>query len=405
MRITSLLLILLASSAANPNGLARTPPRGWSSWNGFHRNISADLFRAHADALVSLGLVELGYDIIATDGGWWAGADTGVVVRNSSGFMSADAAKFPEGLPSVVDYVHSKRLRWGHYTDAGTHACNGDAPMSEGYEAQDAALFVSWGADMLKVDACSVTESPVTVMERWARLLNASGRPVLLSDCHNGCMNDPRARPVQQWAPWCTGAVNMWRTSKDISATWASMLYNLDTLKGMGARGAPGHFNDPDFLECGIGEFAWDGSDVQKLKNEAHFALWAVTSSPLILGFDLRVPVPQLVALVSNAAALHVNDAYAGSAGDFVRNASAVELWAKPLGGGSAAAVVVNRATDAGAPVPFLVRLSELPGLPAGATTCLATDVWSGAGAPAHGHFTPSVAPQSAAFVVFSSCS
>ena len=100
-----------------------------------------------------------------------------------------------------------------------------------------------------------------------------------------------------------------------------------------------------------------------------------------------------------------MNDAYAGSAGDFVRNSSSLELWAKPLGGGSAAAVVVNRATGAGAPVPFAVRLSELPGLPAGATACLATDVWSGAAAPAHGDYTPSVAPQSAAFVVFSGCS
>lgn len=400
----ALLALLVLTVGASPNGLARTPPRAWNSWNLFHRNISADLFRAHADALVALGLVDSGYDVIATDGGWWAGADTGVILRNATGYMSEDPAKFPEGLRAVVDYVHAKRLRWGHYTDAGTHACNGDAPMSEGYEAQDAALFVSWGADMLKVDACSVTEPSATVMERWARLLNTSGRPVLLSDCHNGCMNDPRA-PAQQWAPWCTAAVNMWRTSRDISATWASMLYNLDTLKGMGNRGGPGHWNDPDFLEVGIGEFAWDGSDAALRRNEAHFALWAVTSSPLIIGFDLRVPVPQLVALVSNAAALRVNDAFAGSAGEFLRNASALELWAKPLGDGHAAAVVVNRATGAGAPVPFPVRLSELPGLPTGATTCLATDVWSGAGAPVHGDFTPSVAPQSAAFVVFSGCS
>lgn len=328
-----------------------------------------------------------------------------MIPRNATGFMAEDPTKFPKGLRAVVDYVHSKNLKWGHYTDAGTHACNKDAPMSEGFEAQDAALFVSFGADMLKVDACAVTENSATVMERWTRLLNASGRPVLLSDCHNGCMNDPRS-PVQQWAPWCTDAVNMWRTSRDISATWASMLYNLDTLKGMGARGAPGHWNDPDFLEIGIGEFKFDGSAAALRKNEAHFALWAVTSSPLIIGFDLRAPAPQLVALVSNAAALHVNDAYAGNAGDFVRNASAVELWAKPLGGGSAAAVVVNRAAGAGSAVDFAVRLSELPGLPPGATACLSTDVWSGAGAPvADGGFTASVAPQSAVFVVLSGCS
>jgi alpha-galactosidase len=348
----------------------------------------------------------LGYDVVATDGGWWNGSDSGVIPRNASGFMSEDLAKFPEGMRALVDYVHSKHLRWGHYTDAGTHACNGDTPMSEGFEAQDAALFVSFGADMLKLDACAVTEPAQTVVQRWSALLNASGRPVLLSDCHNGCMNDKRERPAQQWAPWCADALNMWRTSRDISATWASVLSNLDTLKGMGARGAPGRWNDPDFLEVGIGAFADDGSAAALALNQAHFALWAVTSSPLMVGYDLREPAPRLLALVSNAAALAVNDAYAGNAGDFIRNVSALELWAKPLGNGSAAAVVVNRGVGPGAPVPFSVRLSEVPGLPAGASACVATDVWSGAGAPVSGGvFTPSVAPQSASFVVFSGCS
>ena len=392
---------------APPIPSLRRPPRGWNSWNAFHRNISSSLFRAHADALLSLHLADSGYDTVATDGGWWQGADTGTIHRNASGFMSEDPAKFPEGMQALVDYVHSRGLKWGHYTDAGKYACNGDAPMSEGFEAQDAALFVGWGADMLKVDACSVVEPAETVMIRWAQLLTATGRPVVLSDCHNGCMNDPRF-PKQQWAPWCTNTVNMWRTSADIAATWSSMLSNLDTLKGMGARAGPhAGYNDPDFLECGIGEFAWPGAGpgaaAALRMNQAHFALWAVTSAPLILGFDLRVPAPELVELVSNSAALRVNAAYAGNTGDFIRNVSLVELWAKPLGNGTAAAVVLNRATGSNPPVAFEVRLGELPGLPPGVTSCLATEVWGGA-AERVTAYTPSVPPQAAAFAVFSSC-
>ena len=394
--------LVLGLGSCSPNGLARTPPRGWDSWNLFHRNINSSLFRAHADSLVTLGLAAEGYDFVSVDGGWWAGVDTGKIIRNSTGFMSEDGAKFPEGMRALVDYVHSRGLKWGHYTDAGTAACNGDTPMSEGFEPQDAALFVSWGADMLKVDGCSVSEPSEDIMERWARLLNASGRPVLLSDCHNGCMNDPRD-PKNGWESWCTGAVNLWRTSRDISATWASMLYNLDTLKGMGGRGGPGAWNDPDFLEVGIGEFAWAGTAASLQMNQAHFALWAVTSAPLIIGFDLRTPVPQLVALVSNAAALAVNDAYAGNSGDFVRNVTSVDLWSKPLPNGSAAAVVVNRATS-GPALAFSVLLEELPGLLPGSTDCVATNVFTGDGNQVHLNFTVIVAPQSAAFYVFSGC-
>ena len=98
---------------SSPNGLARTPPRGWDSWNLFHRNINSSLFRAHADALCSLNLSAAGYEFVSVDGGWWEGSDSGTIPRNSSGFMSEDAAKFPEGMRALVDYVHARGLRWG----------------------------------------------------------------------------------------------------------------------------------------------------------------------------------------------------------------------------------------------------------------------------------------------------
>lgn len=158
--------------------------------------------------------------------------------------------------------------------------------MSEGYEEKDAALFASWGADMLKVDACGTTESAETLVSRWSSVLNATGRPILFSDCHNGC-------ETGSWKPYCADKANMWRSSRDIQPTWKDVMFNLDTLKGRGSFGAPGRWNDPDFLELDNGEFAWDGSERIRDMNEAHFGLWAITSAPLIAGNDIRsMPKP-----------------------------------------------------------------------------------------------------------------
>ena len=107
----------------------------------------------------------------------------------------------------MIQHVHSKGLKYGHYTDSGLHACNRDAPMSQGYEHQDATLFaLEYGADMLKVDACGATLPAQQLMQKWRDELNKTGRPVLFSNCHNGCES-------AQWEPWCAELSNMWRTS------------------------------------------------------------------------------------------------------------------------------------------------------------------------------------------------
>jgi len=410
MRALALVLsiLYLVPCRGAPNGLARTPPRGWSSWNLFHRNFTSSLFRGIADALVSTGLQRLGYDHVNVDGGWWAGSDTGTIDRNASGYFEVNAEKVPEGMAALVAYIHSRGLRWAHYTDAGTHACNHDAPMSEGYEAVDAALFASWGIDMLKVDACAVTEPAYTVMSRWADLLNSTGRPILLSNCHNGCMNNGSAS--FQWAPWCAAKLNMWRTSGDIKPTFVSMLKNLDTLRGMGVHGAPGGWSDPDLLEIGIGEFAWAADGSTRSINEAHFALWSVTSAPLILGFDLRpaaAPPAALMQLVSNELALRVNSEYAGNAGDFLRDGAVpgTELWAKPLRDGAAACVLFNRNATSGAPERISVAFAELPGLNASAgSSCLVTRIYSGQAARSTAVYATTVDYRGVDFVVVSNC-
>jgi alpha-galactosidase len=394
------------------NGVARRPIRGWCSWNAFHRNISASLFLETADAMVNNGMLAAGYDRVHLDGGWWAGVDTGTIVRNASGFFEVDTAKFPDGMAALVAAIHAKGFDWGHYTDAGTHACNGDTPMSEGYEAQDAALFAEWGVDGVKIDACSVREPSETVMERWAHLLNVSsaaaglGRPILVSNCRNACMAGG------SYAPWCASALNMARSSEDINASWTSMLHNADSMRGFGSTSTPGFWMDPDFLEVGIGEFEWatDGSTLGM--NRAHLGLWSVTSAPLIAGLDVRPaakPARQLIDLLTNPRVLAVQGDYAaGNAGDFLRQGAVpgTEVWAKPLSGGGCAALLFNRNASGAADVA--VTFAELPGLlPAGASSCVVTDVWGGTEKPTSGGgFTArKVQVRDAAFVTVTNCS
>lgn len=121
------------------------------------------------------------------------GSDTGYIGRNATGFFEYNTEKYPHGVAAVSDYIHKLGFKYGHYTDAGTKACNKDAPMSEGYEHQDALLFaLGYGADMVKVDACADTLPALELVTRWQQQLNATGRKVLFSNCHNGCMTDRR---------------------------------------------------------------------------------------------------------------------------------------------------------------------------------------------------------------------
>ncbi|MCF0197394.1 MAG: alpha-galactosidase, partial [Bacteroidaceae bacterium] len=71
MRYPSVLLLLAAGTLAAQT--SRTPTMGWSSWNTFGVNISEALIKGQADAMVSQGLAEVGYDHINIDDGFQYG--------------------------------------------------------------------------------------------------------------------------------------------------------------------------------------------------------------------------------------------------------------------------------------------------------------------------------------------
>ena len=144
-------LVLIAPAAlASDNGLALTPPLGWNSWNQFQCNVSDALIRRQADAMVSLGLVDLGYQYVVIDECWQADA------RDASGRLAPDPTRFPAGIAALSAYVRSRGLKLGIYSDVGTKTCAG-YPGSFGHYDVDARTFADWGIDYLKFDTCSLT--------------------------------------------------------------------------------------------------------------------------------------------------------------------------------------------------------------------------------------------------------
>jgi alpha-galactosidase len=329
-------LILFASRAGAQNqrdALAQTPPMGWNSWNKFACNVSEDLIKSVADAIATNGMKEAGYQYVVIDDCWQAS-------REENGFIVADAQRFPSGIKALADYVHSKGLKLGLYSDAGMKTCD-DRPGSQGHEYQDALQYARWGADYLKYDWCNTgTRNAEEAYTTMSDALLATGRPIVFSMCEWGT-----AKPWQ----WAKGIGNLWRTTGDIGDKWEGVgkspegnccLYGmvdiLDLQVGLEAFAGPGHWNDPDMLEVGNG-----GMTIPEYR--AHFSFWALLAAPLIAGNDVRSMTPEIAEILTNAEVIAVNQDKLGREGRRIRKDGDLEVWARPLSDGSRAVILFNR--------------------------------------------------------------
>lgn len=316
----------IVSRAAN-NKLALTPPMGWNSWNKFGCDVSETLIKSMADAMVSSGMRDAGYQYVIIDDCWQ-------VRRDAQGNIVADAKRFPSGIRALADYVHAQGLKFGIYSDAGTETCGG-RPGSRGHEYQDAAQYAAWGVDYLKYDWCKTGKEDAQAAYSTMRdALNASGRPIVFSLCEWGT-----SKP---WL-WAKDVGNLWRTTGDITDCWDckkeySMGFTriLDLQDGLETYAGPGHWNDPDMLEVGNG-----GMSVTEYR--AHFSLWCLLAAPLIAGNDLRNMTPEIKEILTNKEVIAVNQDPLGMEGRRVRKDASAEVWAKQMVDGSRAVVLFNR--------------------------------------------------------------
>lgn len=314
------------------DALAPTPPMGWNSWNKFACDVSEQLIRETADALVASGMKDAGYQFVVIDDCWQ-------VARDSVGTIVVDPDRFPSGMKALADYVHGKGLKFGVYSDAGTKTCQ-ERPGSRGYEYQDARTYAAWGVDYLKYDWCSHGTQNAEAAYRLMRdALDASGRPITFSICEWGT-NKP-------WL-WATGVGHLWRTTGDIQDCWdcrrdwggLGWVHILDLQVGLESHAGPGHWNDPDMLEVGNG-----GMTTEEYR--AHFAMWAMLAAPLMAGNDLRSMAPEIRDILTNREVIAVNQDPKGRQGRKVRDDGDVEVWARELADGSRAVALLNRDTTA----------------------------------------------------------
>ncbi|ESQ86497.1 glycoside hydrolase family 27 protein [Asticcacaulis benevestitus] len=345
----------LGLTAPKPN-LAATPPMGWNSWNKFACNVDEAKVRAVADSMAANGMKDAGYKYVIIDDCWQT-------ERASDGTIQADVKKFPAGIKALADYVHSKGLKFGLYSDAGALTCGG-RPGSAGHEFQDARTYAAWGVDYLKYDWCNTgtrnAEAAYTIM---AKALRASGRDILLSICEWGD-NKPR-----EWAP---KVGHMWRTTGDIRDSWSqdqgnnhSFLWILDKQEELWKDSGPNQWNDPDMLEVGNG-------GMTTTEYRAHFSMWAMLAAPLIAGNDLSTMTEDTRSILINRDVIAVDQDSLGQQARKVSDEGDFEIWERALKGGEKAVVLLNRSEGSKS---MSVNWETL-GWPAGlkATT---TDLWS----------------------------
>ena len=339
------------------NGVARTPPMGWNSWNKFACDgINEKVVRAAADSMVSNGMKDAGYQFVNLDDCWQTG-------RDAAGNIVPDAAKFPSGIKALADYVHSKGLKLGLYSDAGMLTC-AKRPGSIGHEYQDAKQYAAWGIDYLKEDWCSTLpgqnqESSYTLMRN---ALKETGRPIVFSICEWGS-----SKP---WL-WAGPVGNLWRSTGDIQDCWSckkawggnGVMEIIDQLNGTESYAGPGHWNDPDMLEVGNGGMTQE-------EYRSHFSLWAELAAPLLAGNDLANMTPDVREILLNKEVIAVDQDPGGEQGRRVKKTGDLEVWSKQLADGSRAIVLLNRGTgpakidvrwtDVGYPPELTARVRDL---------------------------------------------
>jgi alpha-galactosidase len=341
-----------AASVTPGDGLALTPPMGFNNWNSTHcgAQFNEAMVKGIADIFVAKGLKDAGYQYVNLDDCW------ALPQRDSAGNLVPDPVRFPNGIKAVADYVHSKGLKFGIYTSAGTKTCNtAGFPGGLGHEQQDANLFASFGVDYLKYDNCN--NQGVDAKVRYTAMRDAlrnTSRPILFSLCEWG-QNQP-------WL-WAADVGHSWRTTGDIGDSYSSMLNIAKKNWVLASFAGPGHWNDPDMLEVGNG-------GMTDLEYQSHFSLWSIMAAPLLIGTDLRKASAHTFDMLSNRDVIAIDQDPLGVQGTPIRTTNGLDVFVKPLQNGDKAVLLFNEgettariattASEVGLPRAPAYRLRDL---------------------------------------------
>lgn len=328
----SLYFFAASVSAQEKSTHPKTPIMGWSSWNNFRVNIDENIIKAQADKMISTKLRDAGYNFINIDDGFFGG-------RNSKGELLTHSGRFPSGMKALADYIHSKGLKAGIYSDAGINTCAsmwdkdtiGVGSGLYGHDEQDLNLMLkTWGYDFIKIDWCGGEKLGLNDELRYTQLANR-----IKAINSNALFNICRWQFPGKWA---VEIADSWRISGDISNEFGSILHIIDKNAELWKYSSPGHVNDMDMLQVGRG-MTYD-------EDKSHFTMWCIMNSPLLLGNDLRTISKETLDLVTNREVIALNQDKLGYQARRLQKNAELEVWAKPLVStmsGDVAVVLLNR--------------------------------------------------------------
>lgn len=334
--ITNIVFAIISTSLLAQN--SNPPLMGWASWNNYRVNISDSIIKRQADFLVSTGLKEVGYQYINIDDGFFDG-------RAKNGDLKINHQRFPKGMKSIAEYIHSKGLKAGIYSDIGPNTCASIWDKDKGgvgaglyrNEERDLDKFINdWGYDFIKIDYCGASQQNLKLDEEThytqiARLLKKiAKKPVIYNICR-----------WQFPGPWVTTTADSWRISGDIANNFKSMLHIVDLNTFLAPYMSPGHYNDMDMLQIGRG--------MTTEQDRAQFSMWSILSSPLLLGNDLSSMSPETLSIISNQEVIAVNQDVTEQGKLISDYKDSLQVWAKKLNGkqsGEIAVVLLNRTKE-----------------------------------------------------------
>lgn len=333
---------LFASAQTPRNKLTPTPPMGWMTWNLFQGNINEQLIRETADAMVEGGFRDAGYEYIFIDDLWQGGRD-----RHNN--IIPDPKKFPSGIKALADYVHSKGLKLGIYSDAAQLTCGGWT-ASLGFEEQDARTFASWGVDYLKYDYCNAPEDSATARHRYrtmAEALQKSGRDIALGICEWG------QRQGEEWCEEVGG--QLWRTTYDVRDMWKDIVKQggmgildiVNTTAPLAKYVRPGQWPDMDMLVVGLNGKGGPSSDLggvgcTQTEYQTQMSMWCIMASPLAMTNDLRKVSDDDRRILLNPEIIAINQDPLGKGAERKVFSEDHQIFVRQLADGSHAVALLN---------------------------------------------------------------
>lgn len=339
--LTSFIIIttMLINGCGSPKSLRpQTPTMGWSSWNNFRVNINEEIISGQADAIISNGMKDAGYNFINIDDGYFG-------TRDEDGGMQPNPEKFPNGMKTVVDYIHSKGLKAGIYTEAGADTCGSkwdDDKFGFGaglyqHEEQDLTrMLQEWGFDFIKIDFCGARWIGMKPQPRYTEIskMIRKIKPEAVFLLSRG----------KFFGVWETEVADSWRISFDNRAKFDMILTIIEDGVDMWPYAGPGHVNNMDMLQVGRG--------MTYEEDKTHFSMWCMMCSPLMAGNDLRYMSEQTLEILTNVEIIALNQDPLVYQARRIRVDKDYDLkedfnvWAKPLGSvdsGKVAIALMNR--------------------------------------------------------------